>query len=633
MAVWRKTHNASDGRRSLRALRYALFLILTAPAWCQDSPTTAADEQVALWFEAARQAHAEGDLPLATAEYEKVLRATPEIPEMHSNLGVVYYLQGRYADALERFDDALTRKPDLFVALLFSGMSHVRMRGYKKAVPRLEKALSQQSDSYEALLYLGLSHAGSEHYKRAHTYFEKLVDVHPKDIAALNQLGRNYLELSTARFKRMWDVAPEGFIYFRTLGQLGAAQGKPTADVRRQYERAIAARPDYPNLHWELAQVLLRANDLKGAAARLSEEIEVEPHHVPALLALAGIHEQLGESGRWAELVDRGRKTAQRTPTTEDGFSDLLQSDPALAVSLLNNLLESGDLERSVSQFIRRQPKVGDLKKTLDELWGVVQARPHNDWFHEVYFRCRMEQGEVKLARDQLLLLKRQSPDRAMPYYLLGKAYQRLSIRTQQRMVDLDPDSYRTHLLKAEVLDKQDDYENAIAEYRAALKAEADVPGVHYQLGMALIRTMQLEEAIRAFQKELEIDPYHLLAQVRLGQIHTYRSEHEKAISHLLEAVKLDSSHAMAYGTLGRAYMLAGRPGQAVEMLERSVKLDPDNRKARYQLATIYRRQGRKEEADRELAAFRKLSQQEMNELGRRQQESLFDSDLPGPEN
>ena len=611
----------------------SLFVILMVPAWCQKSPTTATDEQVTLWFETARQAHAEGDLPRATVEYEKVLRARPEIPEMHSNLGFVYYLQGRYADAVARFDDALTRKPDLFVSLLFSGMSHVRMRGYKKAVPRLEQALSQQSDNYEALLYLGLSHAGSEHYERAHTYLEKLVDVHPEDIEALNQLGRNYLELSTVSFKRMWDVAPEGFIYFRTLGQLGESQGKPTAEIQRQYERAIAARPDYPNLHWELAQVLLHGDDLKGAAARLSEEIKVEPHHVPALLTLAGIHERLGESGRWAKLVDRARKIAQRIPTTDDGFSNLLRSDPTLAVSLLNNLLESGDLERSVSQFIRNQPKVSDLKKTLDELWGVVQARPHNDWFHEVYFRCRMEQGEVKLARDQLLLLKRQSPHWAMPYYLLGKVYERLSIATQQRMVDSDPDGYRTHLLKAEVLDKQYDYENAIAAYRVALKAEPDVPGVHYQLGMALIRTMQLEEAIQAFQKELEIDPYHVLAQVRLGQIYTYRSEHEEAISHLREAVKLDSSHAMAHGALGRAYTLAGRPDEATEMLERSVKLDPGDRKTRYQLAIIYRREGRKEEADRELAAFRKLSQQEMNELGHLQQESLFDSDLPEPEN
>ena len=412
----------------------------------------------------------------------------------------------------------------------------------------------------------------------------------------------------------------------------GESQRKPTAEIQRQYERAIAARRDYPNLHWELAQVLLQGNDLKGAAGRLSEEIEVEPHHVAALLTLAGIHERLGESGRWAELVDRARKTAQRIPTTEDGFSNLLQSDPVLAVSLLNNLLESSKLERSISQFVRGQPQVSDLKKPLDELWGVVHTRPHNDWFHEVYFRCRMDQGEVKLAREQSLRLNRQSPDWAMPYYLLGKVYESLFIRTQQRMVDLDPDGYRTHLLKAEVLDKQYDYENAIAAYRVALKAEAEAPGVHYQLGMALIRTMRLEEATRAFQKELEIDPYHVLAQVRLGQIYTYRSEHEEAISHLLEAVKLDSSNALALGALGRAYMLAGRPDQAVEMLERSVKLDPGDRKTRYQLAIIYRREGRKEEADRELAAFRKLSQQETNELGHLQQESLFDSAVPDPE-
>ena len=120
MAVWRKSRNASDGRRSLRALRYALFLILTAPAWCQDSPTAATDEQVTLWFETARQAHAEGDLPRATAEYEKVLRVRPEIAEMHSNLGHAmahgalgraYMLAGRPDQAVEMLERSVKLDP------------------------------------------------------------------------------------------------------------------------------------------------------------------------------------------------------------------------------------------------------------------------------------------------------------------------------------------------------------------------------------------------------------------------------------------------------------------------------------------------------------------------------------------
>ena len=611
----------------------SIILLTAAPAWCQGGPATASDEEVGLWFQAARDAHAGGDLPQAAAQYQKVLRARPEIAEVYSNLGVVYYLQGRYPDASAQFEDALERKPDLFVSLLFSGMSHARMRQYEKAIPRLEQALSEQPDSYEALYYLGVAHARLEHHRRANTHFEKLVELNPEDIEALNELGRNYLQLSTASFKRQ-DRSAEGYLFFRTLAQLAESQGDTPQKIQRYYERSLEARPSYPSIRWELAQVLLHGNDLKGAASRLSRQIELEPNHVPALLALAGIWEKLRESGGWTQLVDRARNIARSIPTTDAGFSELLRSDPALAVSFLNVvlLLESGAVDASASRLIRRQPKVGDLEKTLDQLGSIVQDLPRNDWFQEVYFRCRMEQGELRLARDQLRGLRERFPDWPMPYYLLGKIYEKLSFATQRRMVELDPGGYRTHLLSAAVLEARDRDDEAIQAYRAALQAEPDVPGVHYQLGMALTRTMQLDEAISEFQKELQVDPYHVLAQVRLGEIYVYQREHEKAIPGLRAALELDSRSAAAHAALGRAYLLARRVDEAAEMLERSVKLDPDDKQTRYQLSIAYRRQGRREEADREFAVFTRLGQEEERGLGLPKPEGLLDSHLPQPE-
>ena len=243
-----------------------------------------------------------------------------------------------------------------------------------------------------------------------------------------------------------------------------------------------------------------------------------------------------------------------------------------------------------------------------------------------------MERGELELARDQLRALRKRYPDWPMPFYLLGKVYEKLSLVTQRRMVELDPVGYRTHLLNAAVHEAQDRDDEAIQAYRAALKAEPDVPGVHYQLGMVLTRTMQLDEALSEFQKELEVDRYHLLAQIRLGEIYVYRREHEKAIPGLRAALELDSKSAVAYGALGRAYLLARRVDEAAEMLERSVKLDPGDKQTRYQLSIAYRRQGRREEADREFAVFSRLGQEEKRGLGLPQREGLLDSDLPEPE-
>ena len=49
------------------------------------------------------------------------------------------------------------------------------------------------------------------------------------------------------------------------------------------------------------------------------------------------------------------------------------------------------------------------------------------------------------------------------------------------------------------------------------------------------------------------------------------------------------------------------QPEKALPLLQRAAKLDPFNAIVRYHLATAYRRSGRAEDAQRELAEFRRL--------------------------
>src|SRR5712692_4990405 len=55
----------------------------------------------------AEQAIAEKNLDAAVAALEKLAQLTPNTPEVHGNLGMVYYTQGRFAEAAEAFQRAL----------------------------------------------------------------------------------------------------------------------------------------------------------------------------------------------------------------------------------------------------------------------------------------------------------------------------------------------------------------------------------------------------------------------------------------------------------------------------------------------------------------------------------------------
>ncbi|HEX5484081.1 MAG TPA: tetratricopeptide repeat protein, partial [Terriglobia bacterium] len=75
-------------------------------------------------LQAAKQAQKRGDFAGAAAGYQAALKLMPEVPELYSNLGLAYYYQRQYAKAIESFQEALKRKPDLVSANLFLGMAY-----------------------------------------------------------------------------------------------------------------------------------------------------------------------------------------------------------------------------------------------------------------------------------------------------------------------------------------------------------------------------------------------------------------------------------------------------------------------------------------------------------------------------
>jgi tetratricopeptide (TPR) repeat protein len=111
-------------------------------------------------FTAAREAEKRGDLATAEKEYQAVLKLSPDLAEVSSNLGLVYYLQRKDAEAIKAFQEALKRKPALVSANLFLGMSYTRTNQYDKAIAMLDSQIAgvQKPSDRLDLLYQCLDH-------------------------------------------------------------------------------------------------------------------------------------------------------------------------------------------------------------------------------------------------------------------------------------------------------------------------------------------------------------------------------------------------------------------------------------------------------------------------------------------
>lgn len=132
--------------------------------------------------------------------------------------------------------------------------------------------------------------------------------------------------------------------------------------------------------------------------------------------------------------------------------------------------------------------------------------------------------------------------------------------------------------------------------------------GIHYAIGRLLLQQgpSRLSNAQEEFEEELKIDPGNANAEFQLGQIAGSFRKWSEALPHLQRATELNPNLVAAQIALGEAYVSSGRIADAVTPLEHAVKIAPGNPIAHYRLAFVFRRLGRDQEAEKQLAAYKK---------------------------
>ncbi len=115
------------------------------------------------------------------------------------------------------------------------------------------------------------------------------------------------------------------------------------------------------------------------------------------------------------------------------------------------------------------------------------------------------------------------------------------------------------------------------------------------------------DEAIRAYQKILEIEPDHPAAHINLGTLFYNRRDFAAAEKHYRAAVAADSRYALAYFDLGNVLDETGRMSDAITAYKTAVQLAPTYADAHYNLALAYERQGQPRTALRHWKMYLKL--------------------------
>jgi tetratricopeptide (TPR) repeat protein len=184
---------------------------------------------------------------------------------------------------------------------------------------------------------------------------------------------------------------------------------------------------------------------------------------------------------------------------------------------------------------------------------------------------------------------------------------------------------------RGEIRFKRHDFDEAAADFTAALKLDDRLDEAYFGRGMALGRGGRVEEGIRDlgvylarhprsslahtkrgvrylwlgdldraqqdFEKALALDPDNAEAHDDLGVIHAQRGEYERAEHHFLTTVRVEPSYQKGHHNLAMIYFITGKNAQALAAVNRGIALSPQARDSLLLKGAILDALGRHKEA------------------------------------
>ena len=152
------------------------------------------------------------------------------LPNAWNNLGLLATREGRTADAIPYFQEALRLSPDHLIALNNLGNAYRQEKQWDAARRVLERAVAVGPQDPEANYSLGMVFAQADDTGRAFEYLQKALQLRPAYPEALNNLGVLYLRTrrrdeAVASFEECMRVAPAFDQAYLNLARVYAVEG------------------------------------------------------------------------------------------------------------------------------------------------------------------------------------------------------------------------------------------------------------------------------------------------------------------------------------------------------------------------------------------------------------------------
>lgn len=117
--------------------------------------------------------------------------------------------------------------------------------------------------------------------------------------------------------------------------------------------------------------------------------------------------------------------------------------------------------------------------------------------------------------------------------------------------VDLAPNSLETHRSRGLLLNWTANYEEAVAEFEAAVKINPNIARLHIELGNNYRATYQYDKAIDEYGKAVSLNPNDPTPLTLISRVYFTNGDYAKAIQYAESAIALKPEEPTLHGNLG----------------------------------------------------------------------------------
>lgn len=260
--------------------------------------------------------HAYSLTAAARDSYLKANQLTPNDFRWIYLLGKLDHQDGRFDEAIRRYQLARTLRPDYVAALVNLGNIFLELNRLDEAKESFSAALGIDKNSPAAHYGLGQVAVSKRNYVEAVDHFQKTLAQVPEANRVHYSLAMAYRGLGDAEKAkahlarqgpvgvRVADPLVDGLRDLITGERVYLARGKVAFEARRyadaanEFRKAVVAKPDSVTARINLGAALTQVGDVNGAVEQFEEALKIEPGRVNAhynlavLLARQNKHDQ-----------------------------------------------------------------------------------------------------------------------------------------------------------------------------------------------------------------------------------------------------------------------------------------------------------------------------------------------------